>query len=138
MKKQIVLICLLMLAAASTHAQEVGFPKLTGPYLGQKPSGMTPEIFAPGIISTKEYKDFSGTFTPDGREYYFFRFAEGAGMIVTRLQNGVWTVPEPASFNTEYIDNEPHITPNGQIMFFNSNRPFPGSGEGRSHPELYY
>ena len=26
------------------HAQQSDFPKLTGPYLGQKPPGMTPEI----------------------------------------------------------------------------------------------
>jgi len=31
--------------------QRSDFPILKGPYLGQKPPGMTPEIFAPGIIS---------------------------------------------------------------------------------------
>ena len=30
-------------------------------------------MFAPGIVSTKERREFSGTFTPDGREYYLFR-----------------------------------------------------------------
>jgi len=25
-------------------------------------------VFAPGIVSTKEHREFSGTFTPDGRE----------------------------------------------------------------------
>jgi hypothetical protein len=29
------------------------FPILKGPYLGQKPPGMIPEIFAPGFISTE-------------------------------------------------------------------------------------
>jgi len=28
------------------------FPILKGRYLGQKPPGMTPEVFAPGIVST--------------------------------------------------------------------------------------
>jgi hypothetical protein len=27
------------------------FHKLIGPYLGQKPPGLTPEIFAPGMVS---------------------------------------------------------------------------------------
>ena len=120
------------------NAQNDDSTILKSPYLGQKPPGMMPEVFAPGIVSTKEYREFSGTFTPNGTEYYFFRFAEGAGMMVTRLQNGVWTVPVPASFNTEYIDNEPHITPDGQIMFFNSNRPFPGSGEGRRPTQIWF
>lgn len=38
--------------------------------------------------------------------------------MVTRIQNGSWTTPEPASFNTKYIDNEPHITPDGKYLFF--------------------
>jgi hypothetical protein len=100
---------------------------LDGAYLGQKAPGMTPEVFAPRIVSTEEYREFSGTFTPDGKEYYFFRFADGAGMMACKLLEQGWTAPEPASFNTEYIDNEPHITPDGKFMFFNSNRPFPGS-----------
>lgn len=31
------------------------FPVLKGPYLGQKPPGVKPEIFAPGIVSTKDH-----------------------------------------------------------------------------------
>ena len=92
---------------------------------------MTPEIFAPGIVSTVESREFSGTFTLDEKEYYFFRFAEGAGMMVTRLVEERWSVPSPAPFNTKYIDNEPYVTPDGKYMFFCSNRPFPGSGDRR-------
>ncbi len=114
------------------------FPVLKGPYLGQKPPGMTPEIFAPGIVSTEEYREFSGTFTPDGKEYYFFRFADGAGMMVCKLLNEGWAAPKPASFNTEYIENEPHIAPDGKIMFFNSNRPFPGSTEERRPTQIWF
>jgi hypothetical protein len=36
-----------------------------GDYFGQKPPGMTPEIFAPGIVST-EKKELNSVFTPDG------------------------------------------------------------------------
>ena len=35
------------------HAQQENFPVLKGPYLGQKPPGLTPEIFAPEIISSE-------------------------------------------------------------------------------------
>jgi hypothetical protein len=48
------------------------FPKLSGPYLGQKPPGMAPEVFAPGIVSTAAH-EFSCSFTPDGKEFYFTR-----------------------------------------------------------------
>lgn len=114
------------------------FPVRNGPYLGQKPPGMKPEIFAPGFVSTEEFREFSGTFTPDGKEYYFFRFADEAGMMVCRWLDEGWTVPVPASFNSQYIDNEPHITPDGKIMYFNSNRPFPGSEEERRPTQIWF
>ena len=48
------------------------FPVLEGPYIGQKPPGLTPEVFAPGIVST-EHRDWSGSFTPDMKRYNFGR-----------------------------------------------------------------
>jgi hypothetical protein len=119
-------------------ARQAEFPVLTGPYLGQKPPGATPELFAPGIVSRPEFREFSGAFTPDGREYYFFRFADGAGMMVTKLTPAGWTEPKPAPFDTEYIDNEPHVTPGGRRLFFCSNRPYPGSGEGRRMTQVWF
>ena len=46
MKKRIFIICLLLATAVSINAQEKEFPKLTGPYLGQKPPGMEKVILA--------------------------------------------------------------------------------------------
>lgn len=37
------------------YAGQEDFPVLKGPYLGQKPPGMTPDIFAPGFVSTEKY-----------------------------------------------------------------------------------
>lgn len=48
------------------------FPLLKGPYLGQKPPGSTPELFAPNIISTCNQHG-SVYFSDDGREVYFSR-----------------------------------------------------------------
>ena len=36
-----------------------------GPYLGQKPPGMAPEIFVPGIIITCYHEHSSPAFSPD-------------------------------------------------------------------------
>jgi len=52
------------------YLKQKDFPILKGPYLGQKPSGMSPEIFAPGMVST-ELEEFGCSFTPDGTEVYF-------------------------------------------------------------------
>ena len=51
MKNSIIFICVifLVLLLFSSNSDEVDWPDLRGPYLGQKPPGMTPEIFAPDI-----------------------------------------------------------------------------------------
>lgn len=41
------------------------FPVLKGSYLGQKPPGRLPEVFAPSIISTA-FDEFKIVFLPDG------------------------------------------------------------------------
>lgn len=46
------------------------FPVLRGPYLGQTPPGMTPQVFAPDVFSDFKYT-FCSVFSPDGKEYYF-------------------------------------------------------------------
>ncbi|MCJ8272850.1 MAG: hypothetical protein MJK04_26065, partial [Psychrosphaera sp.] len=57
MKKSLI-FALLLLPFVRVEANEqkpVEIPVLTGPYLGQKPPGSTPEIFAPGIVNTEEF-----------------------------------------------------------------------------------
>ncbi len=46
------------------------FPVLEDRYFGQKPPGLTAEVFAPGIISTEENFE-GGKFTPDMKKFYF-------------------------------------------------------------------
>jgi Tol biopolymer transport system component len=116
MKKLILISCLLA-TAITTNAQQTDFPKLTGPYLDQKPPGMTPEIFAPGIVST-ELHEFACSFTPDGKEFYFSRrdFEKNeVGVFFTKLTKDGWSIP------TEFIEMacyEPLVTPNGKRLYF--------------------
>ena len=70
MKKLIQIKYILLVAVMGINAQQSDFPKLTGPYLGQKPPGKTPEIFAPGIVST-EGLQLRLFFTPDGSEIVY-------------------------------------------------------------------
>ncbi|NJD17668.1 MAG: hypothetical protein FIA95_00050, partial [Gemmatimonadetes bacterium] len=77
----------------------------------------------------------SGPFTPDGRELYFTRASQpGRTLImVTRLVDGGWTEPEPASFNdpAARMSFEPMVTPGGRRIFFSSDRPLePGAAPG--------
>ena len=72
MRKYFFIICLLILASVNLLSQQSDFPKLTGPYLGQKPPGMTPEIFAEGIVSTNE-DEYALEISSSGNEIIFSR-----------------------------------------------------------------
>ena len=63
----------MLFTATSISAQQKDFPILTGPYLGQEPPEKTPEVFAPDIILTEEFKEFGCTFLSDGSEFHFTR-----------------------------------------------------------------
>ena len=123
------LLCLVSVACSPTCCDDPAslqatstFPELRGPYLGQAPPGLEPEIFAPGIVSTGlATRDIA--MTPDGGELYFAVTLGGRTMImVTRQQGGVWTEPAVAPFSGRYLDIEPAISPDGQRFFFLSTR----------------
>jgi len=125
MKKLIFLSCLLLLATITIYAQQSNFPKLTGSYLGQKPPGMTPEIFAPGIVSIPSIPESWLSFSPDGKEIYFFRGTSVSDFkrYVSKMENGIWTNPEPVAFDTGYVAGNGHITFNNKRFYFNWQRP---------------
>ncbi|MCU0291772.1 MAG: hypothetical protein MUF10_07225 [Thermoanaerobaculaceae bacterium] len=92
-----------------------------GPYLGQRPPGMVPRVFAPGFISTQAGIEYSITLSPDGNELYFSRYTQAKETdttLVTRQVDGVWTPPARAEFAAGIQDTEPFITPDGSRMYF--------------------
>lgn len=53
------IISILAISLSAAQPENTGkteFPVMEGPYLGQKPPGIVPEIFAPGIISDAGYR----------------------------------------------------------------------------------
>ena len=99
---------------------------LGGPYLGQEPPGLEPKIFAPGIVSTAGSIEFSQTFSPDGKEFYFTRRKDPDGrntIMVCRLGTDGWRAPVEAEFSKGFPSHEAHITPDGRRLFFGSDRP---------------
>ncbi|MBU1014751.1 MAG: hypothetical protein KKG99_17280 [Bacteroidetes bacterium] len=114
----------LMVSTINCQTSQNDFPVLKGPYLGQKPPGSTPEIFAPGIVSTNENKEFCSTFSLNDDVFYFNR--EGK-IMECRFDGSRWLNPVPASFALDYMEHEAHITPDGSKLFFGSRRPQPGN-----------
>jgi len=88
---------------------------------------MTPEIFAPGYIST-EKRELNSVFTPDGTEFYF-SISPGRGYTIyftSQLEKG-WSQPQPVPFSSDKSDVDMCMTPDGKRMYFGSTRPFDGN-----------
>lgn len=115
-------------------AKQDNFPVLKGPYLGQKPPGMTPEIFAPGVVSTG-FDERTVAFTPDGKELYFVLWGAPHGVILCMKEvNGRWTKPEVAPFSGRY-QGDFTMSGDGNRIVFSSNGPF--SRDGKPQDQHY-
>jgi len=102
-------------------------PTLTGPYLGQKPPGDAPVLFAPGIVSTG-LEHSAAMFTPDGKEVWFGRmFPEK--IYYMKMVEGVWTGIRVAPFCDTLKYLYPVLIHGGMKIFFSSNRPVDRQGK---------
>ena len=119
---------LLQVSISYCQTSQTDFPLLKGPYLGQKPPGTTPEMFALGAVSTPAH-EFSCSFTPDGEEFYFTRKDPKLNenvIMVTKLRDGTWTEPRVVPFVENQLSFEPLVTPDGSRLYFSSGMPVPG------------
>jgi len=119
MKKPIFIISLLLVAAICINAQETEFPELTGLYLGQKPPGMKPKLFAQGIITTEEPEGSSG-FARNGGIFIFQRFIDRKchTYMMTR-QGDLWSKPKLIPFWKQLIHNGDFvIAPDDSTMLY--------------------
>jgi hypothetical protein len=130
------------------HAQEntkdqLDFPVLKGPYLGQKPPGMIPEVFASGIVSRSDYHEHSSpAFSPDGKELYWSAYCvvngvENERIFFSKLEDNTWTAPSIVAFTQKSDGGCPTFSPDGNRLYFHSWRPYPFS-ERFEHYNLYY
>jgi Tol biopolymer transport system component len=101
--------------------------QLSGPYLGQEPPGMEPEVFAPGYISSPGFSEYSGSFSPDGDEYYFFRYSPNTEsvLLLSKVDDGKWSFPEQLAVTAEYVAFEPYVTLDNRRLYFMWGYPVP-------------
>jgi hypothetical protein len=101
----------------------------------------TPEVFAPGVVSTGA-EEYRIAFTPDGSRAYFargdafFPASRQAMIYETRRVGGAWTEPVVASFSGTYPDIDPFVTPDGERLYFSSIRPVDGAP--RTDADVWY
>lgn len=94
-------------------SKDTNLQTIESPYLGQKPPGLIPKPFAPGIVTTDGW-EVSGVFTPDLKEFYFIREGEKEGqqeIVVIQYENNQWKDSVISS-----RVGTPFISPDGKTM----------------------
>ncbi len=122
MKQRTIFIAILLslIFTIVSHAQQGDIPILKGPYLGQKPPGMSPELFAPGVITTDGSEGCSGW--GKGMEYFIFQrwIDRKPRLYIMNQNNGIWSPPEPLPFLDKYQAGDFTIASDGKTMVFAS------------------
>ena len=84
--------------------------------------------FEPGNISTQAV-EYSCSFSVDGNELYFAKSGQewASGDMKSAIyhsvkQKGAWSKPKIVSFSGVYDDSDPHLTKDGNTLYFISNR----------------
>lgn len=103
-------------------------------------AGAAPELLAPGVISTGDSESHA-TPSPDGRSLYFVKltpdFAHWTVVVSHATPDGGWSEPEVAPFSGRWDDADVSFSPDGQRMYFISNRPDGGEGEARPDFDIF-
>ncbi len=112
--------------------------KAKGPYLGEKPPGKKPKIFAKGLISVEEY-EFGCVFNREGNEFYYGVDVGGRSEIrFTEMIDGRWTKPKVVLDHDVYGYNDPFLSPDEDRLYFISRQPLTGKGERKPDHDIWY
>ena len=129
MKRMVFYICLLLLILPlfSRNTKKDNWPILKGPYLGQKPPGKIPEIFAPGIVSTANYTEVLDIYITNKWRIHFYRDLPTRTLeLTTELKNGKWTSPSHAMYFTGPNYPELLLIPDEKMIAIAANRSIEG------------
>ncbi|TFH46495.1 MAG: hypothetical protein E4G94_02285, partial [ANME-2 cluster archaeon] len=102
--------------------------ELTGPYLGEKPPGTIPELFASEFMVLGKGTHSTIVFSADGMQAYWSYL----GLCYSTMESGIWSMPKMLPFSRkEYNDDAPFLSPDGKQLFFTSTRPANDSDQSR-------
>ena len=103
------------------QSKENDSPTIETAYFGQKPPGVIPEIFAPGILSING-KSHSPSFSPDLDEVYFTVKSKDDVMSIyfSKLKGNKWTPVKRANFTNGKKNEElyPFVSLNDKRIYF--------------------
>lgn len=91
-------------------------------YLGQKPPGLIPEVFAPDVVSINGRFESTISFSPDLKELYFdAKYEDEASQIYfSKLVNGTWTPIKKANLTkgNKREEMHPFASHDGKRIYF--------------------
>jgi len=91
-----------------------------------------PEMIGEGVVSTSG-DEFGGSLTADGNTIYFTRSVPAHyiySLCASHFVNGHWTTPEILPFSGHDRDSDPVLSPDGQHMYWVSDRAVCTKGAG--------
>jgi hypothetical protein len=124
----LLLVCSLFLSFCTTKKKNTtnsDSPIIESPYFGQKPPGLIPEIFAPGIISISGRHEMGVSFSPDLDEMYFAvqkKTGVPAEIYFSKLEDNKWTPFKKANFTKGKKAGEmkPIVSHDGKKIYFSA------------------
>lgn len=126
MKRTLALLALATVACGATAQTR------SGPYLGEKPPGLEPVLFAPGFISTAT-EELNSVFSPDGKEFFFARAAAAEGakdpnfqMYSIRLGPKGWGEPVLFPGNGPSFEMDMEYSNDGNRLYWVGKQPVDG------------
>jgi hypothetical protein len=117
-------IAVLALACGGVNPPAYGeiTPAAEGPYLGQDPPGDTARLFAPAISDHEVHSAI--VFSPSGNGTFWVPMRDRSQRIVSmRMRDGRWEYGGVFEPTGGADSDDPFLSPDGQQLFFTSNRP---------------
>ncbi|RDY61715.1 TolB family protein [Flagellimonas nanhaiensis] len=143
MKIYLPLFFLLLVGTKCIIAQNIeenplDFPILKGPYFGGEVPDMFSEVFIDEVISKENEPEMCGVFTDEGTKFYYNALHNGVWTIFeTKLVDRQWLRPKPIDFSNGYTDRDFTISPDGNKLYFGSNRPKPQENGKSNNLDIY-
>ncbi len=122
-----------LLIEKGAEDKPIQFPVLEGDYMGQKPPGESPELFAPGIVSSIWGLHSAAAFSPDENTVMWApmitipgQLYSTGGILMSERKNGRWTAPQFTPFSGDKDGDVPFFAPDGKRVYFMSAQALPG------------
>ncbi len=107
-------------------------------YLQQTPPSLTPEKFAPNVVSTKDEYEFGSVFNREATEFFYGVNVDGKDEIrYSKLTGGSWSQPKTLLEYSAYVYNDPFLSPDENRLYFISRRAMDGTGEPKDY-DIWY